>query len=377
MHRYLSRQSFLRGILALSVFYLLSGCTESLPGYQFLYFANGADSGSIPDAEIFYAGDSVVVSENTGTLSRRGNSFIGWNTLSSGEGEDYQPGDTILMPESSVSLYAMWDAYPVYSVTYSAETAESGSVPVDSDSYLEDEKVIVLGNTGGLTRNGWTFIGWNTDEEDPDTEYVSGSEFLMGTADVALFAVWTLEPAYTVTYHDDSADTGSVPSDSNNYLENMTVTVLGNTGGLAISGGTFTGWNTEYDGSGTAYNAGDQLTMGCVDLDLYAQWSFPSGSIVIVNPEYPQFSLSPSTLTLQTGGGTVEQTIFVSAGDGINITSCSWLINGTSRGTGSSLTLNTETNPDWFVTGPNTLTLVVVIEETPYSESFIFVVEQY
>lgn len=41
---------------------------------------------------------------------------------------------------------------------------------------------------------------------------------------------------------------------------------------------TFTGWNTQADGKGTAYKAGDSFTMTDKDTVLYAQWSKNSGS---------------------------------------------------------------------------------------------------
>ena len=41
---------------------------------------------------------------------------------------------------------------------------------------------------------------------------------------------------------------------------------------------TFTGWNTQADGKGTAYKAGDSFTVTYKDTVLYAQWSKNSGS---------------------------------------------------------------------------------------------------
>ena len=41
---------------------------------------------------------------------------------------------------------------------------------------------------------------------------------------------------------------------------------------------TFTGWNTQADGKGTAYKAGDSFTLTNKDTVLYAQWSKNSGS---------------------------------------------------------------------------------------------------
>ncbi len=56
-------------------------------------------------------------------------------------------------------------------------------------------------------------------------------------------------------------------------MPGATVTVLGNTGGLAKAGHHFAGWNTAADGSGTAYAAGATFGMGTADVTLYAQWA--------------------------------------------------------------------------------------------------------
>ena len=81
------------------------------------------------------------------------------------------------------------------------------------------------------------------------------------------------EETYTVTYAPNGADEGSVPFDSSEYQERDTVTVLTNSGGLALSGYSFDGWNTAANGAGTSYSVGATFKMGPADVTLYAQWS--------------------------------------------------------------------------------------------------------
>ncbi len=78
---------------------------------------------------------------------------------------------------------------------------------------------------------------------------------------------------YTVTYNANGANSGTVPTDGDAYLAGDEVTVLGNTGGLALNGYAFSGWNTADDGSGTTYLEGATFTMGTGDVTLYATWS--------------------------------------------------------------------------------------------------------
>merc|ERR1712000_535123 len=104
-------------------------------------------------------------------------------------------------------------------------------------------------NAGTLARSGYTFAGWNTASDASGTPRATGSTFTMGSANVTLYAQWSSNPTYTVTYDANSASSGSVPTDSTSYQQGATVTVL-NAGTLARSGYTFAGWNTASDASG-------------------------------------------------------------------------------------------------------------------------------
>merc|ERR1712000_801635 len=95
----------------------------------------------------------------------------------------------------------------------------------------------------------------------------------MGT----LYAQWKI-PTYTVTYNSNGASSGSAPTDPNAYRNGDTVTVLSNTGSMALSdpmlgGYTFAGWNTALDGTGTQQATGSTFTMGSDNVTLYAQWT--------------------------------------------------------------------------------------------------------
>lgn len=82
--------------------------------------------------------------------------------------------------------------------------------------------------------------------------------------------------AYIVTYDGNGSTSGTVPEDTAGYTPGQSVTVLGNTGGLAKSGCTFAGWNTQADGSGTDVAPGSTLTMGTASLVLHAKWTYTS-----------------------------------------------------------------------------------------------------
>ncbi len=168
-----------------------------------------------------------------------------------------------------------------YSVSYSANGATSGSVPVDGNKYSSGATVTVLGNTGSLAQAGDSFAGWNTAANGSGTSYAPGATFTMANANVTLYAQWTPLPTYSVTYSANGATSGSVPVDGNKYSSGATVTVLGNTGNLAQAGYSFAGWNTAANGSGTSYAPGATFTIASSNVTLYAQWS-PTGSTFTV-----------------------------------------------------------------------------------------------
>ncbi|AKL96539.1 hypothetical protein CACET_c30950 [Clostridium aceticum] len=91
------------------------------------------------------------------------------------------------------------------------------------------------------------------------------------------FAI-TVATMFTITYDGNGSTGGTVPTDSSSYIENATVTVLGNTGSLIRTGYTFGGWNTAADGKGTNYAPGNTFTIGSSNVTLYTQW--------IPNPTY-------------------------------------------------------------------------------------------
>jgi uncharacterized repeat protein (TIGR02543 family) len=105
----------------------------------------------------------------------------------------YAAGATFTMGTANVTLYAQWTLI-AYDVTYNGNGASGGSVPVDGSTYAPGATVTVLGNTGGLTRSGYSFVGWNTAANGSGTNYAVGATFTMGAADVTLYARWSVRP---------------------------------------------------------------------------------------------------------------------------------------------------------------------------------------
>jgi uncharacterized repeat protein (TIGR02543 family) len=106
---------------------------------------------------------------------------------------------------------------------------------------------------------------------------------------------------YTVTYHPNGADGGTVPEDTEAYEAGDKVTVKDQRD-LDRSGYTFAGWNTEPDASGSQYAPGETFEMGPAAADLYAQWNPAIGiSVDFENPEDPTITFEGASSQVNRG----------------------------------------------------------------------------
>lgn len=170
-----------------------------------------------------------------------------------------------------------------YTVTYNGNGNTGGSVPTDNLAYQQNATVTVKDNAGSLVKTGYTFAGWNTAADGSGTSYNPAATFTMGSANVTLYAKWSLVPAYTVTYNGNGNTGGSVPADNLTYQQSATVTVKDNTGSLVKTGYTFVGWNATIDGSGMNYSPSATFTMSIGrNVTLYAKWQRFSGKVICV-----------------------------------------------------------------------------------------------
>ncbi|MDD3000119.1 MAG: InlB B-repeat-containing protein, partial [Candidatus Riflebacteria bacterium] len=73
------------------------------------YNGNGNDAGLVPvDTNSYGAGEVVTLAFNTGSLSKTGYIFYGWNTQADGLGTTYSPGSTLQLGNENVNLFAKW-----------------------------------------------------------------------------------------------------------------------------------------------------------------------------------------------------------------------------------------------------------------------------
>ena len=142
------------------------------------------------------------------------------SSCSSNESNHSETGDDTHRSEQtgiSTALTGIIDALAgsVYSVKYDANTG-TGEVPVDGNDYEEGDQVIVLGS-GTLTKDGYTFSGWNTQADGNGTTYQEGDEFLMGSEDITLYAIWNEKGVLVVRADATAGDAMINALAANNY----------------------------------------------------------------------------------------------------------------------------------------------------------------
>jgi uncharacterized repeat protein (TIGR02543 family) len=129
----------------------------------------------------------------------------------------------------------------------------------------------------GYTRTNYTFVGWNTNADGTGTNYSPGQVVYLTTS-MTLYAKWTLTVVpISITYYPNGG-TGSNVVD--NVSANTYYTIRQNQ--FTRPGFDFDGWNTNANGAGTNYSAG-QLVYITSTLNLYAKWKL-SATTVTYNP---------------------------------------------------------------------------------------------
>ena len=129
-----------------------------------------------------------------------------------------------------------------------------------------DETVKLAEN--GFHKENYHFVEWNSSADGSGASYHPGDDWTLAAGTVNLYAIWSNDPAVIVYDKNSDTATGEMPN-TDGYID-MESTVSDN--GFENSGYKFIGWNTEADGSGTAYDEGDSIVLTEPSITLYAQW---------------------------------------------------------------------------------------------------------
>lgn len=211
------------------------------------YHGNGATGGNTA-AQSGKTGDELTTNANG--FTRDGYTFVRWDTAKDGSGTAFGGGKNgvgrYTMKPVGNDLYAIWQANPA-SIQYRDDYGATGSTP--DTTGVTGQNVTIARN--GFTRPGYTFTGWARDRR-TDPSLQPGGRYTLTPGTTTLWAQWKADPAHLI-YNSNSGSTSQTRRTDG--VVDQTVTVIANP--FTRSGYTFTGWNTQADGRGKAYAAGN------------------------------------------------------------------------------------------------------------------------
>ena len=234
------------------------------------YDGNGATGGKT-DPQNGVTDQKVNVRQNG--FTRDGYTFVRWDTQADCRGKAVNPGDKWTLQGSS-TLYACW-AGVAQTLTYHGNGATGGNTAAQS-GHTGDE---LTTNANGFTRDGYTFVRWDTAKDGSGIAYGEGkngvSQYVMKPAGNDLYAIWKANPA-TIQYRNDWPNTtGSTPDTTGNTGD--TVTISQNS--FDRPGYTFTGWSTSKRGD-PSLQPGDKHTLEPRTTTVWAQWKADPAHLV-------------------------------------------------------------------------------------------------
>lgn len=234
------------------------------------YDGNGATGGKT-DPQTGKTDEKINVRDNG--FTHDGYTFVTWNTQADCKGNAVKPNSEWTLRGSS-TLYACW-AGNAQTLTYHGNGATGGNTAAQSGKTGDE----LTTNANGFTRDGYTFVRWDTAKDGSGTAYGEGkngvSQYVMKPAGNDLYAIWKANPA-TIQYRNDWPNTtGSTPDTTGNTGD--TVTISQNS--FDRPGYTFTGWSTSKRGD-PSLQPGDKHTLEPRTTTVWAQWKADPAHLV-------------------------------------------------------------------------------------------------
>ena len=274
---------------------------------------------------------ATMVTRGATVTPNAGYHFVGWRRVSDGEivyANGWDPAslaaqaltDGNVMPsgvEDGSTLFVLTqnatDGY-WHSEEYQALFAQNDTVVLHYDKNADDATGTVADQEGPygttvdlsdgspLSRNYYTLTGWNTEPDGTGTAYALGQTgFELPEGGDTLYAQWQKNQA-TLTYATEGDDVSGMPA---NVTDEWGTTHEVPSDEPTRPHYVFKGWNTEPDGTGTAYAPGDGVEIPGDGMTLYAQWELEKYEVSVADSaEYTGGTVSvagDSTIEIEYG----------------------------------------------------------------------------
>ena len=242
----------------------------------------GSYNGSTKDFTISkYPGEEISI----GAPTRSKHNFAGYKlTMDNNDGNvptsvtQSASGFKGIMQMGNFTLNAQWTPWK-HTVTYNANAGNDASVKGIPASQSKTANVDIKLSSSVPTRNGYTFLGWNTQANGNGTAYAAGATYThdQDGGTVTLYAQWT--PWKHVLHYNKNVPTSSTSQTVSNMPVDQTKTFgqLMTISNLVPTrkGYTFAGWYTQSNGTGTKYDPGSNYAadQNGGTVNLYAKWT--------------------------------------------------------------------------------------------------------
>ena len=258
--------------------------------YKVYFSATDAMSGEMDPQGFQY--DDAPTALTANAFRRTDWQFTGWNTEPTGGGKSYEDGEKVrnLTTGKSITLYAQWE-HDYYTVQFDKNDKQATGEMRDAKVWTNCAYEIPL---CGFCKQGYHFESWNTKADGSGTRYEAGDVLenaIPKGESMTLYAQW-VPNEYTVVF-DANTGSGKMANQSFRFDETQNL----NANRFKKAHYTFTGWNTEANGSGTGYRDKARVQnltfMQNGTVTLYAQWEKTKHDIT--------YDLNGGTLNGKTG----------------------------------------------------------------------------
>ena len=242
----------------------------------------GSYNGSTKDFTISkYPGEEISI----GAPTRSKHNFTDYKlTMDNNDGDaptsvtQSASGFKGIMQMGNFTLNAQWTPWK-HTVRYDANAKNDTSVKGIPASQSKTANVDIKLSSSVPTRNGYTFLGWNTQANGNGTAYAAGATYThdQDGGTVTLYAQWT--PWKHVLHYNKNVPTSSTSQTVSNMPVDQTKTFgqLMTISNLVPTrkGYTFAGWYTQSNGTGTKYDPGSNYAadQNGGTVNLYAKWT--------------------------------------------------------------------------------------------------------
>ena len=257
------------------------------PTYIVKFDSNSADVAASPTTKDVVA-PAVTVDELPTPPKKNGYYFGGWFTSA---GTEFT---TNTLVSSNMTVYAKWNLNPTYTVIFDSQEADTPADP-ESKEIIAPKTTVEQLPTPPI-RAGYSFGGWWTGKNGGGTQFHADT---IVDANTTVYAKWTLNPTYTVTFNSNEATTLASPTSKNVVAPAVTVSELPTP--PKRNGYYFSGWFT---GTGAEFTTSTVVNS---NMTVYAKWALNPTYTVTFDSQEADTPADPESKEIIAPKTTVEQ----------------------------------------------------------------------